>query len=44
MLPIDYRLDHEIQKNPLENLEILEKMNFQLKSRDHDENIVRENE
>lgn len=41
MLPIDPRLDHEIQNNPLENPKILEKINFQLKTCDQDENVVR---
>jgi len=43
MLPIDHILHHEIQNNPLETLEILEKMDFQLKLCDEYENLVRKN-
>lgn len=39
----NHRFDHEIQTNPLENLIILEKMNFQLEAQHSDDNIVRYN-
>jgi len=44
MIPTNHRLDCRIQKHPLENPRILEKMSFQLMAWNRDENPVRENE
>lgn len=43
MPPTNYGLDHEIQKYPLEKIEILEKIVSQLMAWNQDENFAREN-